>query len=238
MKRSWNFIKYLLVAAFVVFLYSITSERNMKRKVTKVDIEFVDENPPFITLNTVNKLLIQSQDNVTSINKEALDLREMENRLKKNPMVRDAQVYVSVDGVLGAKIEQRTPIARVAGSPDYYLDADGKMMPLSEVYTARVPLVIGNSKVNFKKATELLFKINEDPFLKNSLIGLNFLADGSVFLQLRKQEFKVYLGQVEGVEKKLQNFKAFYQKSKEDNTLKGYKLINLEYLSQVVATKL
>ena len=83
-----------------------------------------------------------------------------------------------------------------------------------------------------------MFKINEDPFLKNSLIGLNFLADGSVFLQLRKQEFKVYLGQVEGVEKKLQNFKAFYQKSKEDNTLKGYKLINLEYLSQVVATKL
>ena len=149
MKRSLKVIKYVLVVALLVFLYSFTTERNMKRNLTKIDVEFVDENPPFITLNTVNKLLIQSQDNVTSINKETLDLKEMENRLLKNPMIRDAQVYLSVDGVLGAKIEQRTPIARVAGSPDYYLDTDGMKMPLSEIYTARVPLINGNSNFEF-----------------------------------------------------------------------------------------
>jgi cell division protein FtsQ len=149
MKRSLKVIKYLLVVALVVFLYSFTTERNMKRLVTKIDIEFVDESNPFVTLNTVNKLLIQSQDNVAGINKETLDLKEMENRLLKNPMIRDAQVYLSVDGVLGAKIEQRTPIARVAGSPDYYLDADGMEMPLSKIYTARVPLLNVISKFNF-----------------------------------------------------------------------------------------
>ncbi len=238
MKRSLKIIKYLLVVVLVVFLYSFTTERNKKRKITKIDIEFVDENRPFVTLNTVNKLLIQSQDNITSINKETLDLKEMENRLLKNPMIRDAQVYLSVDGVLGAKIEQRTPIARVAGSPDYYLDTDGMKMPLSKIYTARVPLISGNSKLNFEKVTELLLKINEDPFMKNSVVGLNVLADKKIILQLRKQDFKVHLGKVEGIEKKFQNFKAFYQKSKQDNTLKEYKLVNLEYLSQVVATKL
>jgi cell division protein FtsQ len=238
MKRSLKIIKYLFIVALVVFLYSFTTERNLKRKITKVDIEFVDENRPFVTLNTVNKLLIQSHNNVTSINKETLDLKEMENRLLKNPMIRDAQVYLSVDGVLGAKIEQRTPIARVAGSPDYYLDTDGMKMPLSKIYTARVPLINGNSKLNFEKVTELLVKINEDPFMKNSVVGLNVLADKKIILQLRKQEFKVHLGKVEGIEKKFQNFKAFYQKSKQDNTLKEYKLVNLEYLSQVVATKL
>ena len=238
MKRSLKIIKYLLVAALVVFLYSFTSERNKKRKITKIDVEFIDENRPFVALNTVNKLLIQSQDNITSINKETLDLKEMENRLLKNPMIRDAHVYLSVDGVLGAKIEQRTPIARVAGSPDYYLDTDGKKMPLSKMYTARVPLINGNLKFNFEKVTELLLKINEDPFMKNSVVGLKVLVDKKIILQLRKQVFKVHLGEVEGIEKKFQNFKAFYQKSKQDNTLKEYKLVNLEYLSQVVATKL
>jgi cell division protein FtsQ len=238
MRGSLTIIKYLLVATLVVLLYSFTTERNMKRKITKIDIEFVDENRPFITLNMVNKLLIQSQDNVTSINKESLDLKEVENRLLKNPMIRDAQVYLSVDGVLGAKIEQRTPIARVAGSPDYYLDADGMKMPLSEFYTARVPLINGSSKLNFEEVTELLLIINEDPFMKNSVVGLNILEDKGIILQLRKLDFKVYLGKIEGVEKKFQNFKAFYQKSKQDNTLKEYKLVNLEYLSQVVATKL
>lgn len=238
MKRSLKIIKYLLIVALVVFLYSFTTERNMKRKITKIDVEFVDENRPFVSLNTVNKLLIQSEDNVASINKETLDLKEMENRLLKNPMIRDAQVYLSVDGVLGAKIEQRTPIARVAGSPDYYLDTDGMKMPLSEIYTARVPLINGNSEFNFEKMTELLLRINEDPFMKNSVVGLNVGADEKIILQLRKQDFKVHLGKVEGIEKKFQNFKAFYQKSKQDNTLKEYKLVNLEYLSQVVATKL
>jgi cell division protein FtsQ len=199
MKRSLKVIKYLLVVALLVFLYSFTTERNMKRNLTKIDVEFVDENPPFITLNTVNKLLIQSEDNVTSIDKETLDLKEMENRLLKNPMIRDAQVYLSVSGVLGAKIEQRTPIARVADSPDYYLDVDGMKMPLSEIYTARVPLINGNSKFDYKKMTELLLKINEDPFMKSSVVGLNVSADGSIVLQLRKQDFKVHLGKVEGI---------------------------------------
>ncbi|MFT4847857.1 MAG: cell division protein FtsQ [Sediminicola sp.] len=238
MKRSLKIIKYLLVVVLVVFLYSFTAERNMKRKITNIDVEFIDENRPFIALSVVNKLLIQSEDNVTSINKETLDLKGMENRLLKNPMIRDAQVYLSVNGVLGAKIEQRTPLARVAGSPDYYLDTDGMKMPLSEIYTARVPLISGNSKLNFEKLTELLLKINEDPFMKNSVVGLNVLADQKIILQLRKQDFKVHLGKVEGVEKKFQNFKAFYQKSKQDNTLVEYKFVNLEFLSQVVATKL
>ena len=238
MKHSLKVIKYLLIFALVVFLYSFTSERNMKRKITKIDVEFVDENRPFVTLNTVNKLLIQSEDNVTSINKETLDLKEIENRLLKNPMIRNAQVYLSVDGVLGAKIEQRTPIARVASSPDYYLDTDGKKMPLSEIYTARVPLISGNSKFNFEKVTELLLKINEDSFMKNSVVGFNVGGDEKIILQLRKQDFKVHLGKVEGIEKKFQNYKAFYQKAKRDNTLKDYKLVNLEYLSQVVATKI
>ena len=220
-----------------MFLYSFTKERNLKRKITKIDIEFVDENRPFVSLNTVNKLLIQNHENVTSINKETLVLKELENRLLENPMIRDAQVYMSVDGVLGAKIEQRTPIARVAGTPDFYLDADGKKMPLSKIYTARVPLVSGNSKINFEKVTRLLLKINEDSFMKSSVVGLNVLANGKIILRLRKQKFEVLFGKVEGIEKKFQNFKAFYQKSKRDSTLSGYKLVNLEYMSQVVATK-
>ena len=59
---------------------------------TKLDVEFVDENSPFITYNTVNKLLIQNQAKVTSIGKETLVLKKMEQRLQENPMVRDAQV--------------------------------------------------------------------------------------------------------------------------------------------------
>ncbi len=238
MKRSLNVLKYLLVFAFIVFLYSFTSQRNKARAIAKIDIEFVDESLPFLSLDTVNKLLIQSQNNSTSINKEKLDLKEMEIRLRKNPMIRNAQVYLSIDGVLGAKIEQRSPIARVAGSPGFYLDEDGMKMPLSGMYSARVPLISGKSNLNLEKVTELFTKINRDPFMKNSVVGIHVLEDDAILLQLRKQEFTIHLGKIERVEKKFQNYKAFYQKSKQDSTLSDYKQVNLEYLSQVVATKL
>ena len=238
MKRSLNVLKYLLVFAFIVFLYSFTSQRNKARAIAKIDIEFVDESLPFLSLDTVNKLLIQSQNNSTSINKEKLDLKEMEIRLRKNPMIRNAQVYLSIDGVLGAKIEQRSPIARVAGSPGFYSDEDGMKMPLSGMYSARVPLISGKSNLNLEKVTELFTKINRDPFMKNSVVGIHVLEDDAILLQLRKQEFTIHLGKIERVEKKFQNYKAFYQKSKQDSTLSDYKQVNLEYLSQVVATKL
>jgi cell division protein FtsQ len=237
MKRSWEIIKFLLLGGLVVFLFSFTNERNGKRKLTKIEVEFVNENSPFITLNTVNKLLIQNHANVTSIDKETLVLNEMEQRLMENPMIRDAQVFKSVDGVLGAKIEQRTPIARVVSSQDYYLDADGKKMPLSSVYTARVPLVNGSSKMDFEKVTRLLLKINEDPFMKSSIVGLDVQQDGNIILRVRKHNFKLFFGKVEAIEKKFQNFKAFYQKTKQDSTLSGYSLVNLQFKSQVVATK-
>ena len=133
MKKFIPVIKFVLLIGLVVFLFSFTQRRNASRKLSKIKIEFLDENDPFITLSTVNKLLVVNHDSITGVDKETLDLKEMEFRLLENAMIREAQVYVTVDGILGAKIEQRNPIGRVAASPNYYLDADGKKMDLSRV---------------------------------------------------------------------------------------------------------
>jgi cell division protein FtsQ len=237
MRINWGFIKFLVLSGLIVFLFSFTKKRNEGRKLMKIEVEFLDENDPFITLYTVNKLLIQNSESVTSINKETLVLKEMEDRLLKNPMIRDAEVYLTVDGVLGAKIEQRNPIGRVAASPNYYLDSDGKKMPLSSVYSTRVPIITGSSPSNFKEVTPLLLKINEDPFMKKSVVGLHVKRNGTIDLKLRRWDFKVQFGKPEMIEKKFQNFKAFYRKTNQDSTLAGYSLVNLEFDNQVVATK-
>ena len=237
MKRSIEILKFIVLLGLMAFLFSFSKHRNDSRKLSKIDIEFIDETSPFITYNTVNKLLIQNHGKVTSIGKETLVLKKIEQQLQKNPMVRDAQVYVSVDGTLGAKIEQRNPIGRVSASPDYYLDADGKKMPLSNVYSARVPIITGISKNNFSELTALLIKINEDKFMKLSVVGLNQSANGDIILKLRKMDFNVLFGKPIHIDKKFQNFKAFYKKTKQDSTLYGYNTVNLKFESQVVATK-
>ncbi len=237
MKRSLEILKFLVLLGLIAFLFSFTKTRNDARKIKKLDVEFVDENSPFITYNTVNKLLIQNHDKVTSIGKETLVLKEMERRLLENPMIRDAQVYLSVDGTLGAKIEQRKPLGRVSASPDYYLDADGMKMPLSDVYSARVPIITGSSKNNFNEVTQLLLKIENDEFMKTIVVGIDRKADGDLELELRKTDFKVLFGKPENIEKKFQNFKAFYKKTKQDSTLYSYNMVNLKFDNQVIATK-
>ena len=81
MKKYVPVIKFLLLTVLVVFLFSFTQKRNASRKLRKIAIEFLDENDPFITLSTVNKLLVQNNDSVTGVDKEALVLKEMESRL-------------------------------------------------------------------------------------------------------------------------------------------------------------
>ena len=237
MNRSLQIIKFLFLLGLLAFLFSFSKKRNDAREVHKVDVRFVDENNPFITYNTVNKLLIQNHDKVTGIGKEALVLKKMEQRLLENPMVRDAEVFVSVDGRLGAKIEQRKPVGRVSASPDYYLDADGKKMPLSSVYSARVPLITGVSENDFTELLPILRKIEEDEFMKKSIVGLIRKANGDIELELRKMDLRVLFGPPENIAKKFQNFKAFYKKTKPNGTLLGYEKINLKFESQVIATK-
>ncbi len=75
-------------------------------------------------------------------------MNELESALKSNPMIKQAEVFMSVNGELSAEIEQKRPIARVNTNASYYIDDEGGFMPLSTNYTARVPLVTGNIEKN------------------------------------------------------------------------------------------
>lgn len=237
MKINWGLIKFLIVSSLIVFMFGFSKQRNEVRKVTKIDIEFKDENRLFITQNTVNKLLIQNKDTATSIGKETLDLNKMESRLQENPMIKEAEVYVTIDGVLGAKVIQRNPVARVEGSPNFYLDDDGMKMPLSTVHSARVPIITGIEEKQYAEVTELVKKITNDEFMKEYVVGLDVTKDGNVILRIRKNEFKVLFGKSIDIENKFQKFKAFYKLTKQDSLLEKYSLINLNFKDQVVATK-
>ena len=237
MKINWNVIKFLVVTGLIVFLFSFSKKRNDVRNLTKIEVDFKNDNTLFITQNSVNKMLIQNVDSVTSIGKETLVLNKMEESLLKNPMIKNAEVFVTIDGLLGVKIEQRKPIARVLGSPDFYIDEEGTKMPLSTVYSARVPIVTGNINNDFTDITKLLLKINEDDFMMECVIGLQIQSDETIHLKIRKNDFNVLFGKPIAIENKFQKFKAFYKLTKQEGLLSNYSLVNLEFNNQVVATK-
>ena len=113
MKINWGFIKFFLITGLFVFIFSFSQQRNKARDVSGISIEFGDEPRLFISQKTVNKQLIQNIDSVTSIDKDTLVLNKMESILLENPMIKNAEVYITIDGILSVNITQRKPVARV-----------------------------------------------------------------------------------------------------------------------------
>jgi cell division protein FtsQ len=206
--------------------------------VESIRIKFVDYKYPFLTEENVSKLLIQKNTNVTGVPKEILDLNELETALNENPIIKNAEVYMSVNGELTARIEQKNPIARVNTNASYYIDESGSYMPLSSNYSARVPLVTGQiEKNNLKSVFKVAQKVYNDDILNKHVVEIHQNQDKTIYLKLRQNNFKVNLGDVDNLDRKIGNLKAFYQKALKDKTLNSYSIVNLQFDNQVVCTK-
>ncbi|ESU29399.1 cell division protein FtsQ [Flavobacterium limnosediminis JC2902] len=223
----------------LIFLYSFSEKRNESRKLVKTEVKFAGENMPFLTDEMVNNLLIQNSGSVTSIRKEKLDLNRLERELDSHQMIADAQVYATVDGTLKALVTQKTPIARVSNErSSYYIDYEGNKMPLSDHFSARVPLVFGEiNNENRKGLTEVFQNIHDDDFLKKNITGAKILESGSVLMTNRNYNYEILFGKPINVDKKFNNYKAFFQHAMKDTLIGEYKMINLKFTQQVVCTK-
>lgn len=238
MRINWNYIKGILLLGLVVFLYAFSSHKNNSRSVTKIAVQFTGNENVYITTEMVNKLLIQNQEQLFNLPKDNLDLKEMEFLLESNDMIKSAQVYLTVNGEVRTKIEQKQPIARVYSVTTFYIDEDGLWMPLSSQHSARVPLVTGVvEKENLEAVYKMALKIHKDPFLKTYITEIHQNESEEISLKMRLSEFEILVGPLENLDKKINNLKAFYQKAKKDKALDIYKTVNLQFDNQVVCTK-
>jgi cell division protein FtsQ len=223
----------------VIFLFSFTSSRNEKRKLTKSVVVFVGDNTLFVKRETVNKLLIENKENASSIGKDKLALNSLERRLNSNEMIEKSDVFVSIDGVLKAVVKQKTPVARVLDRNDsFYVDYEGGIMPLSDNFTARVPLVSGViNRKNSEEYAQLFRMIYDDDFLKKNIIAVQIMPNGRLKMLNRNYDYEIDFGNVAHMEQKFRDYKAFFQKAVLDSTLYKYKKIDLRFTRQVVCTK-
>lgn len=239
MRINWNLIKIIALIICVIGLYSFSNKRNADRNVDGIKVQFTGEDQLFLTTDMVNKLLIQKFGSLTNMPKEKVDLNTIEQIISSDKMVESAQVYLTVNGELTSKIAQRQPIGRVEGNSKFYLDRKGKRMPLSKRYSARVPIITGKiTGPSLEDVYTILNYINTDDFLRKNIIGIHIEDEGKYQLKFRIDSFVVHLGGVENLEKKFNNFKAFYTKASRDRTLKEYQIVSLEFNNQVVATKI
>lgn len=239
-KIKWSDLRILMMLGALLFLYSFSNDRSTHRNLKGVDIIFKGEETHFVTSSDVKKIVADKSGNITAQDRSTVDLSTLEKGVLQNKLIREAEVYVTIDGVLKVEVNQKKAIGRVVGEAEsYYLDEDGHRMPLSENYAERVILVEGTIKKETQNELKhMLDVINADAFLKQEITGISIQPNEVIYLKSRVNTFEILFGSFNEIERKLMNYKAFMQYAINENIeIDSYKKINLKFTQQVVCSK-
>ena len=185
-----------------------------------------------------------------------INLKLIEEELRKNPSVLNAEVYTTIDCALKVNIQERNPIARIynKNGTGFYLDEDGRFMPLSNKFTARVLVFTGDLKLNYHELTEgseeekvdleftnalyaLSSFVHNDPFWKAQIAQVQVEADGNLFLIPKVGKQKIEFGKAVDFEQKFENLRILYVEGFAKTGWNEYSTINLKYENQVICSK-
>lgn len=238
MRFSWMKIKLFFLLVLISGLFYSTISVNNLRDISKTDIYIDNSNNLFITKDSIKSAVIEIIT-TKNIRKSSVHLKALEFELNKIELVKKSDVFIDVNGTMVIDIEQRKPIARFIDNKSY-LDEDGLVMPKSKYYSARVPVIKGYA--NTQDQLDLIYKlsnyIKDDKFLSQSATEILIDSNSNFSIKLRDYRFKILIGQLNNLDLKIKNFKAFYINASANQILNKYSVINLQFDNQVVCVKI
>lgn len=233
MKRS-KILHLLFMLAMLVVSVVLTKIRSNNILTSELVVNFKGKGARFLDVEIVNKLLIQSNDSLFFQQKDMVALNKVEQQFLDHPVVKSAELFTVPEGKLHIEIEERLPIVRIQADNSFYLDEVGKVMPLSDRFTAKVPLFYGELKEeNMQALVQLISKLSSDAFLAAEVIDFQW-QNSAFVLGLRSYPFEVVWGEDIAFEHKVEKLKRFCAFTLE-NKDKKFNRINLTYDKQVVA---
>ncbi len=216
----------------------------------------------FIEPNDILQLLKDKNYKIINTNINNLPLNTMEQEIKNLSVVKDAQVYTTLDGNLCIEIKQRTPMFRIMNysGESYYIDEDGVLFPLSDKYTARVLVVSGSINEPYgifcgKKAqdAEKQDALHRATLLDDVFALCHYIYNDSIWNPMIEQvyvnedqqfelipkigDITILFGDTSNMESKFNKLYAFYSVVLPRVGWNAYKKVNLMFDKQIVCSK-
>lgn len=240
MKRILKIIGIVLMLGYVVFaalsFYGKPRGEICKELVIDIadknEIHLIDEKEVIGMIKYEDLYPIEKE--MGEINTEAI-----ENCIKKDRLIREVECFKSTDNKIKVLIHQRIPVLRIMSvHGNYYIDKEGKAMPVSNMYTARLPIASGY--IEKKYAENELFKfavfLRGNPFWRAQIQQIDVRQNQDVILIPTVGDQQIVLGQLTDFETKMDNLLAFYRDGCNHFGWNKYKTINLRYDRQVICT--
>lgn len=237
---KWIDVRIVVICVVAFVLYSFANGRADRKAIDQVHVVFNEQHNHFVTSQEIQNDIEKKFLDTSFVSRTMLDLNEIEQSVLLNELIKDADVYITLDGKLVVEVLQKNALARFINEENsFYLDQQGQQMPLSSNFSKRVPMISGDLKPHLMEPlTQMLTAITNDDFLNSDITGIVIRPDDNLLLYSRTNKFDIEFGTLDEMQRKLDNYKAFVQYSLQDEiSLDNYKKINLKFTQQVVCTK-
>ncbi|MDR2802111.1 MAG: cell division protein FtsQ/DivIB [Prevotellaceae bacterium] len=207
----------------------------------------------FVNAKEVRQLIEKDNRKIIGTAIDSINMRRLEEKLNERSVVKNVEVFTSIDGTLHVRVHQRRPIVRVlTAKGSFYIDETGYVFPFSTTYTSYVPIVTGNVAVSFKAdyrgeipEADKLFRqiyafslfLQRHSFWLSQVLQVHVQNENEVELIPRAGNQLIKLGTLDNFEYKLKKLYAFYREAMPNEGWNKYVQLDLRYSNQVVATK-
>ena len=246
MRKALKILSWIGIAAwFVVILGFVSGEANQVL-CNRIEVVLSDTvHMRFVTESDIRALFRSDGLELQGYPVSEINIREMESRLKENAYIKDAEVSTDITGRMEVRIEQRVPLVRIMsrGSRGFYLDTEGKKMPLSDQFTPHIMLLSGylaegeGQEEQLEEIHRFCTYVSDHPLWSDQIVQIYRNRRGEYELIPRVGAHQILLGSMEMWEKKLRNLELLYEQGFPSYGWNTYGIINLKYTNQVICTK-
>lgn len=201
--------------------------------------------------------LVHSSEKVIGKPVKEIGISKIEKKIKELRELRDAEVYVAIDGTVHVCADQRNPVMRVIpdSGGDFFIDEDGVVIRKRNLYNPRLHVVGGNITISqsMLNGVSVLDTSIKNTILRDIFYMVDYISDNDFWsaqidqvyvdgnneidLIPRVGNHLIHLGSTENLDGKLRNLGEFYDKVLPEVGWNKYSVINLEYRDQIVCKR-
>lgn len=240
-RKVLNIASWCILAAYLGFSLWLTGQHLSQLTFRGVVVTIPDSlESHFVTPAEITGELAKQGIRITGNKLDDLNRDQVKKTVKSLSGVKDVLIYSTPGGVLFIRVWQRVPVLRYIGpTTSYYIDNEGKVMELSQKYSARVLMVTGSGDKKFIKDSlfPVAMTVRSQAFL-DALIGeIAINPDHTLEIVPRVGDQRIFFGDASDHVWKLEKLKVFYEKGLPNVGWDRYSRIDLRYSNQVVARK-
>lgn len=240
MKKAKTIAFWILGFGALIFMLAFENISESSTPVRAIQIELDQpEHQLFLNKEDIKAILNNTDDSLLLKSIRAINTTLLEETLENHPFIAEAEVFSTLDGLISVHVKQKLAIARILQQDEhFYIDANGHPFPCSQNFSAKVPVITGQTdSTQIQSAYWLMQQVNKKDYFNHWLAEIHITKTNEYECIPVLGRHRVIFGDTTNTQMKLAKLEAFYKTAVSPENLNDWKTLNVAFNNLLVSTK-